>query len=399
MNGRPLLRLFSVLLFVVIQMGIALPVLPALALALGGDGLDVGLLYAIQSFGQFAMSPYWGAISDRLGRQRVLLITIVLVALAEVGTAFAPSLMLLYVARLAVGLCAGQIATASALVADVTDAADRSKGMAVIGIAFGLGFTIGPAIGAGLGYLSETGPGPLGEGLPFLVAAGIGLFTAVLAALLVKEPVADLAARARNRRARPSFDQIRELLRSPAVHAMLVLNFIYTTAASVLESTFFVFMEGRYGWDERQVGFVFAGLGLTMAITQGGVGRISSRFGDRRMTVAGALLVGVGLVIAPAFEGIPLLLTFLGIATIGRAFAHPGILSLTSQTRPAEEDAGRVMGALQSANSLGRIVGPAIGGFLFTFLAPEAPFIASGALVLVGILWWVRRTTNFARLN
>jgi MFS family permease len=391
MNRRPLLRLFFVLLLVVIELGIALPVLPALALALGANGFDVGLLYAIQSFGQLAMSPFWGGLSDRFGRKRILIVTILLVAVAEFATAFAPSLLLLFAARLLVGLCAGQVATASALVADVTDVENRSRGMAVIGIAFGLGFTIGPAVGAGLGFASAGGPGPLGDGLPFLAAGGLGLLNVLLAAAVLTESVEDVEERAHNRRPRPTLAQLRELLRAPAVHAMLVLNFLYTMSASVLESTFFVFMDHRYQWDERQVGFVFAGLGLTMALAQGGVGPVSRRFGDRKMTIFGAILIALGLVTAPVFHAIPLLVAFLGLATVGRAFAHPGILSLTSKTSHGERDAGRVMGALQSANSLGRIVGPAVGGALFTYAAPEVPFVAAGFLVAAGIAWWSRR--------
>lgn len=393
-DRRPLLRLFFVLLLVVIEMGIALPVLPALALALGGNAVDIGLLYAIQSFGQFATAPLWGALSDRIGRKRVIVLTIALVAVFEVLTAFASSLLMLFAARLLLGLCAGGIATASALIADVTDLEARAKGMAVVGISFGLGFTIGPAIGAGLGFLVADGPGPLADGFPFLVASAIGAFNFLLAAVILWEPAQSTQQRIANRRERPSLRQIRELLRHRAVHAMLVLNFMYTLAASVLESTFFVFAEGRYAWDERQVGMVFAGLGLLMAFLQGGVGRVSSRVGDRKMVAIGLGLVGTGLIIAPLFTWVPALLVFLGLSTAGRAFAHPGILALTSATGPAEEDAGRVMGALQSAASLGRIVGPAVGGFVFQYIHPDAPFWASGILVLIALSWWWRRTSD-----
>ncbi len=391
---RPLPRLFVVLLLVVIQMGIALPVLPALTLALGGNAVDIGLLYAIQSFGQFAMSPVWGAMSDRLGRKRVILLTIALVSVFEVAAAFAPTLFVFYLCRLAIGLAAGSIAAASALIADVTTVESRSRGMAVVGISFGLGFTIGPAIGAGLGYIGADGPGPLADGLPFLVAGIIGAFTLVLGAWILREPAKSADERVASRSSRPTFGELRELLRDRTVHAMLVLNFMYTLAASVLESTFFVFAFGRYGWDERQVGMVFAGLGLLMAFLQGGVGRASGRFGDRRMVAFGLVLVGSGLIIAPFFTWAPILLVFLGVSTAGRAFAHPGILALMSSTAPARENAGRVMGALQSASSLGRIVGPAVGGAVFFYLHPDAPFWASGALVLLALVWWWHRTDD-----
>lgn len=386
-----MLRLFVVFLLLVVELAIALPVMPALAMALGGDAVHIGLLYALQSFGQFAMSPFWGGLSDRLGRKRVLLLTIFLVSLAELATAFAPTLLVLYAVRLLVGLCAGGVAAGSALVSDITTTEQRSRGMAMIGIAFGLGFTIGPGLGAGLGYLAHDGAGPLGAGLPFIVAAVIGLLNVALGAVILVEPRLSSDSRHSNRRARPTLSDVRALLHDRITHAMLSLNFLYTLAASVLESTFFVFMAHRYGHDERQVGMILAGMGLLLALTQGGVGRVATRLGERKMSMIGGGLVAFGLIVGPMFQSLGLLLAFLGISTIGRAFIHPGILALTSRTPAAETDAGRVMGALQSAASLGRIIGPAAGGALFAWLSPEAPFIASGVLMAVALVWWKSR--------
>ena len=173
---------------------------------------------------------------------------------------------------------------------------------------------------------------------------------------------------------------------------MLVLNFVYTVSVSIMESTFFVFSEARYGWDERQVGTAMAGLGLLMAFLQGGVGRVSKRVGDRMMVGVGLVLVGGGLVFAPMFVAIPAFLLMLAIATAGRAFAHPGILAMTSSTKPAADDAGRVMGSLQSAASLGRIAGPAIGGAAFQYAHPDSPFWFAGVIMLLAVAWWLRAT-------
>lgn len=387
-NHRPLLRLFAVLIFVVIEMGIAFPVLPALARLLNATALDIGLLFAIQSFGQFVAAPLWGSLSDRIGRKRVLLITIVLVAIGQLLTGLTTSLAMLYVVRLAVGLCSGGIATASAYVADVTDAATRSRGMAVVGVSFGLGFTIGPGLGAVLGQLTKSGVLPGAEALPFFVAAGLGFANALWGALLIRERAKTAEERANARRGRPSLREVRTLLSNDALRGILKVNLLYTIAVSILESTFFVFAEGRYSWDERQVGAAMAGMGILMALFQGGVGRVSSRVGDRRMVAFGLTLVASGLVIAPFFQAAPLLLTFLGIATVGRAFAHPGLLALTSSTAPSDEEVGKVMGALQSSGSLGRIIGPAIGGATFQYLHPDSPFWIAGASVLAITAWW-----------
>lgn len=392
MKSRPLVRLFAVLFLVVVEMGIALPVLPALALALGGDALDIGLLYAVQSLGQFVVAPLWGTLSDRLGRRRVIAGTLVLVCVTELLTAFAPHLFLLYLARFLVGLSQGSIAVGSALAADVTDEAGRSRGMAVVGISFGLGFTVGPGVGALLGFVATDGPGPLGAGLPFLAAAGLAAVAAIVAATVLTEPVVSAAERASRRRERPRLRELRALLANRRTHAMLSLNFLYTVAASVMEGTFFIYMFHEYGYDERQVGGLLAGMGLLMALTQGGaVGRVTDALGERAMTLCGALAVAGGLILAPLFSPVWILVAFLSVATVGRAFVHPGILALTSKTAAGRKDPGRVMGALQSSASLGRIVGPAVGGALFEWIHHATPFVAAGILMGLAAVWWYAR--------
>jgi MFS family permease len=390
---RPVLRLFPVLLLNLIGFAIAIPVLPALAKDLGGDAVDVGFLYAIQAFGQFVMAPLWGAISDRFGRKRTLIATFMTAAVFEMLTALTPTLWLLYVMRLLVGMCAGNVATASALIADATDAESRSKGMAVIGISFGIGFTIGAGLGAGISTLEQPGPGILGTGLPFAVASGIYVLTTIVAVFLLVEPAKDAAARRMNR-VKVGFKAITRHLRRRPVAIMCTIFFFYTLAVTILEGTFFVYADAVYGWEEKQVGMVFAGLGLLMAVVQGGVGRISKAVGDRRMTMIGVVLLAVGLAIAPISEAVWFLLCFLGIATIGRALAHPGLLSLTSSVSADPSETGKVMGVLQSFASLARIIGPALGGLLFRDVAIEAPFWIAGALLLIAGIWWWSVTTS-----
>jgi len=385
---RPLLRLFPVLVLNIIELGIALPVLPAIALALGGSAVDVGLLYTLQALGQFVMAPAWGALSDRFGRKPILIGTFVLAAVAEIATALAPSLLALYLARLFVGLCAGNVATASALIADVTDEEDRSKGMAVVGISFGLGFTIGPAVGAAVSYFAGDHIGILGVGAPFLAAGILSIFTAIIGAFLIWEPELSPEEREARREQRPSISKILELTFRVELRQMFLLFLLYTVAASIMEGTFFLFMEAEYGYQEEEVGVIFAALGLLMAFTQGSVGRVSKRIGDRRMTIVGGIAVGTGLLAAAYVEPIAGFLALIGLSTIGRAFIHPGILSITSKSGRSDAETGTVMGVLQSCSSLGRIAGPAIGGVLFEYISHTSPFVAAGGIMLFAILVW-----------
>ncbi len=396
---RPVRRLFPVLLINLTGFAIAIPVLPALAYAMEGSAVDVGLLYAVQSLGQFVMAPLWGSLSDRLGRKPILLATFAAAAVLELATAFVGSLALLYVSRFFVGLCAGNVATASAMIADSTDAESRSKGMAVIGISFGLGFTLGPALGAVVGWLATPGiAGPMGAGMPFLAAAAMNLLARALGAILLEEPLPDPEKRRQNRRRLPA-RSLRRQLRRPGVLLAAGLFFFYTVSLTVLEGTFFIFMEAIYGYDIVEVGFLFAAMGLAMVAFHGAIGPLSRRLGDDRMTLLGVITLGLGLLIAPVYPPLWFLLIFLTIATFGRALVHPGVLAMMSAESRDNQETGQLMGVMQSASSLGRIVGPAVGGVLFATIAPQAPFYFAGALLLVsGVAWWVLRQRHLASI-
>lgn len=339
----------------------------------------------LQSLGQFLTGPIWGRLSDRFGRKNILMITFALAALAEILTAFATSLIALFITRFFVGLCAGNVAAASAYVADVTTQEDRSKGMAVIGVSFGLGFTIGPAIGALISFLAPETISVWGLGLPFLVAGLLSLFTLILTAFVLREP--PLSAEERQNRRGPQ-PPIREILNHPGMLPMVLMFFAYTMSASVLEATFFLYAADEFSLRAEHIGATFAGLGLLLAILQGSVGRVAKRLGDPAMVLLGIGLCSVGLVLSVSVESLLIFLMFVAIATAGRAYMHPGLLALTSKVSPTPALAGTFLGILQSFGSLGRISGPAIGGWTYEYVSHEAPFIIAGLFLLVcGIVW------------
>ncbi len=377
-----LFKLFIVLFLYVVAMGIALPIIPAMTLTLGGDGIDVGFIFAVQALGQFLAATYWGSLSDRIGRRNTMMITLVLVGVLELLTAFAGELWILYVLRFVFGLVGGTIAIGSAHAADVTTEENRSKGMAVVGISFGLGFTFGPAIGAFSASFggSQVGWGDIG--FPFVIAAGVAFLASVLAFFLIEDSAEKTTAR------KTSLKEVFSLLRYPKLKWMFFVFMLYTAAAAIMEGTIFLYMRDIYGFDRTNVGYIFAGLGILTALMQGGVGRIAKKFGERAMIFFGGLSVAAGLILAPLFQPLLAFLAALGITTSGRAFIHPGILSLTSLDAPPEEERGKVMGALQASSSLGRIWGPAIGGILFERVSKGAPFWVAGAIMLVTLLIW-----------
>lgn len=387
---RPLLRLFLVMFVNLTAFGVAIPILPALCKNYGGAGLAVGLLFTLQALGQFVMAPTWGRISDRLGRRPTLLLTLVCAIGVDIATALTGSLWMLLVTRFIAGLLAGNVATATAYIADVTPLKERSRGMAIIGISFGLGFTFGPALGALTSHLAPDTPGALGIGLPFIVSAALNALALVLALALLKEPRQSEQEREERRE---SFRGVNvrtgKLLERPPVARLFRFLVGYSIAVTILETTFYYYMAAQYGYDERQVGLLFAGMGILAALVQGGaVGRLSERIGDAKMTIVGGVLLGVGLLLSTAYETLGFLLVWLAVAAIGRALIQPGTLAIMSAQAKAPGESGALMGVVQSANSAGRIIGPLLGGWLFDELSDRAPFVAAGLIVMVSTTLW-----------
>lgn len=390
-STRPLLRLFPVLLCNLIAFGVAIPILPALVKAAGGGGMGVGLVFGAQALGQLLTAPWWGKRSDMTGRRSVIMATIACALVLDLVTAWAGSFELLLAVRFVYGLCAGTVATATALVADATEEHERSKGMAIIGIGFGLGFTIGPAVGALASIIGRRLGGevlgPLAMGFPFIVSAGINALALLVASRLLVEASSGEAERRSNRMSRRA-ERVGELLQIPALRQMAGLFLAYSISVTILETTFFLYMKDRYGFDERQVGLCFAGMGLLAALVQGGVGQISARIGDRRMTIIGGVLLAVGLIVATAWEVLGFLLSVLAVASVGRALLQPGGLALGSSISDDRAQTGKIMGVLQSAQSMGRVLGPLLGGALFDLLSPRAPFVGAGIILALAVVWW-----------
>lgn len=387
---RPLVRLFPILLVNLTAFGIAIPVLPALCKAFGGDGVAIGLLFTLQALGQFIMAPRWGQLSDRFGRKNVLALTLMLAVVVDLMTAWSGSLEMLYAVRFIAGIVAGNVATASAYIADVTPIEKRSKGMALIGIGFGLGFTFGPGLGAAISYAAPDQLGPFGLGMPFIVSGAFNLTAGIATMLILREPVANKQER-QSRRAlfRGEGTKPGKLLERPGVVRLTRFLVGYSVAVTILETTFFYYMSGLYSYDERQVGLIFAAMGLLAALVQGGaVGKLSQRLGDRTMTMLGAILLGTGLLVSMAWQNLMFLLACLAVAAIGRALAQPGALALMSSEALEPRESGALMGMVQSSNSAGRIIGPLCGGWLFEHVATRAPFIAAGIVMLVSAAVW-----------
>ena len=360
--------LFLVVFVDLLGFGMVIPVMPLYAEHLGASEAATGWLSTGYSLMQFVFAPIWGRLSDRIGRRPVLLGSIAMTAVAFLLYGFAASFAVLLVSRLFAGAATANIAIAQAYVADVTPPEGRAKGMGMIGAAFGLGFVFGPAVGGLLAARSLAAPG--------LVAAALSVVNLVGASFLLPEPAEHKqAARSRGR-----FQALAEELGRPGIRRVLVIYFLTTLAFSAMEATYAFLARHRYGLAERNVGWVFAYIGVLVVLVQGGlIGRLTRAFGERRLLVAGILLQGVALAALPFARGVSGLLIASAPLALGSGLATPSIMSLLSRFSRAE-DQGGTLGIGQSASALGRIAGPLAGTLAFaTWHA--APYLGGAALM------------------
>ncbi len=349
--------------------GIVIPLLTFYAEEYDASAIDVTLLMAVYSFAQFLMAPVWGALSDRIGRRPVMLISLTAAALCLAGFAAANTLALLFLFRTLHGAAAANIATAQACVADLSAPKDRAKGMGLIGAAFGFGFTVGPFIG---GELST-----FGLVVPLWVAAGLSAINVVLAYWWLPET------------RKPSTEQVKRtiapthlirVMGHPVVGLCIALTFVMTIAFAVMESSFTLFAEHTRGLNPSEVGRMFGVAGLTMILVQGGlIGRLVKRFGEGTLIPIGVGILAIGLGLLPLAPPPYAMVAVFIMMAVGQGIASPSLHSLISRGTSASEQ-GLVLGTNQSLSALARAIGPSFSGALFTIAAP-LPFYTSAAIL------------------
>jgi DHA1 family tetracycline resistance protein-like MFS transporter len=373
--------LFVIVVVNLIGFGIVIPLLPFYGQHYGASPDQVALLLAIYSATQFVTSPLWGWASDRYGRRPILIASLAGTVLSYLWLAYASDLTHLFLSRALAGIMAGSISGAFAYMADITDDTNRSRGMGMIGAAFGLGFIAGPAIG---GLLAGGDPATTDYRLPAFAAVAFSGLALILCAALLKESLPADVRRARSEQTGPRIGY-RDTLAMPRVRLILVLTFIATFAFAGLEAVFALWTERTYGWGVMQNGYVFAFLGVISAILQGGlIGRLSKRFGDAGLVRQGLLTLAIGLAAIPFATNLPLLLIALCIATYGFSVCTPALNGLLTIAAPTTATGG-VIGVGRSASTLARAAGPAFAGYIFTLFGKDWPFF-TGAIILVIVL-------------
>ncbi|MCG5052359.1 MAG: MFS transporter [Myxococcales bacterium] len=348
------------------------------------------LLGSAYSVMQFVFIPFWGRLSDRIGRRPVLLWSIAanIVGMSLLG--FANSLALLFVARVFSGIATANIAVAQAYIADITTPETRARGMGMIGMAFGLGFILGPPLGGVLGHVQVFGrEGPLAA----FVAAGASLVNLVLAYRRLPESLVVSAqgasegvpATIRRRFVPLDVEALKQVTAVPGVGLAVVLMFSVTFWFSGMEMTYRLFTEDIFGFGVAGTGALFGFVGVVAAVVQGGlIGRLTKRFGEVRLLGRGVSLLALGfagLALSAWPSGtvaLALLIGASGVLAAGNGLCMPSLSSYTSR-KAGPRIQGMTLGVMQSLSALARALGPLAGGLAYEYIAPWGPY-ALGAL-------------------
>lgn len=356
---------FLVVFIDLLGFGIVIPLLPLYAERFGPSPIAFGLLMSSYSAMQLVFAPILGRLSDRFGRRPVLLLSLLGTVAGYLLFAFADSLALLFASRILDGATGGNIGTAQAVIADTTSESDRARGMGLIGMAFGLGFVFGPAIGGFAVTLHPAAPG--------LFAAGLSALAFLWA--LVGLPETRPAGGPRSPFGVLSPASLGKTFRRPGIGPLMAVSLLAAVAFSAFEATFSQFLSLRFGFSPATVASVFVAVGVTAAVVQGGlIRRLAPRFGERRLLAAGlaVLLAAFGLLLAA--RSVPVLMVAVVALAAGSGFASPSLLGLVSRRTPPTEQ-GEVLGAFQSTAALGRIAGPFWGELVYFRFGPPGPHV------------------------
>jgi len=372
-------RLFSIFLVVFIDLlgfSVILPLLPFYAESYGASASQVGFLVAIYAAGQMFSAPFLGRLSDRYGRRPFLLISILGGAISFALLGFATNLTMLFIARLIAGITAGNISVAQAYITDITDAKNRSRGLGLIGAAFGLGFIIGPALG---GILSQWG-----YEVPSFLASGIAFFNLLVVFMWLPESLTnERKLEIQSQKKSPiSINSLFVTLKKPVIGPLLHTRVLYGFAFALFQSIFALYGEYRLGLNAQNIGYILTYVGVISVITQGViVGKLSDRFPDQKIIFVSTLLISISF-FAWAFTPnlIILLVVLLPIAM------NAGILNtiintaLTKAVPPVEF--GGILGLSAALESATRVIAPSLGGILLEQFGTSAPGILAGIILL-----------------
>lgn len=389
------MALFSVVVVDLIGFGIILPLLPFIATHFKASGFQIGCLFSVFSLSQFICSPWWGKLSDKIGRRPIILIGIAGTFISYFLFATAQSFEMLFFSRMLAGVMGGNLAAAQAYIADVTTKEERSKFMALFGASFGVGFTLGPAIASltmsswflesgfyqQFSILNNYQP----YAVPGMIACSFSCISFLLAIFFLTEPArASTQDNASNKYSSLLTLSFWKMLSKHQISLLVFLlgMFVLAFSQANLYASLPMMCQQVLGMNSSNVGILYAIMGLSSILVQGVILReLIGRIQEKYLYIVGAAVAVIGYVLlarASSFEHVMMALVTL---TVGMGFCVP-LLQTAISRNTASDQQGFMMGASQGMSGLGRVVGPVWGGTLFE-ISVKLPFVATTAVMML----------------
>ena len=394
---RSLSLIFSLVLMEFTAFGMIIPLSPYLARDFGADDLEVGLLMSVYSLAQLLFAPVWGYLSDRFGRRPIILVSLVGSSLFYLWFSFADTLGTLFLTRVLAGMFGAVMSVSMACIADVTGEKERSKNMGLVGAGIGLGFVIGPFLGGIFGFLGRYwgSEPPLGSSFSAFGAFLVCVMNFLVALFFLKESFV------KKDHSSVSFkniflsikdihkSRVQQLflaIRYPILKKILSMYFLLTLALAGIEASLFLYVRDRLDWSHFPASIGFTYIGVMMVFTQGFlVRKLIPAFGERRIVAWGLVVAGIGFAGVGMTDWLWFLTISVTLLCLGYGLASTGLSGAVSLLTDKNQQGG-VFGVHQSLFSLGRIMGPALGGWFYRDLSPSSPFYVSGLLAVLAFL-------------
>ncbi|MFK8138229.1 MAG: MFS transporter [Bdellovibrionales bacterium] len=386
-NSKSALIVIFVIVFMdLVGFGMIIPLSTYLGKHLGATAMEIGLLMSIYSLMQFVFSPFWGKLSDKFGRRPILLLSLFGSSTSYLLFAYSDSLWLLFLSRGLAGFFGANISTAMAYIADVTPADARSKSMGLIGAAFGMGFILGPVLGGLFGDLGVkiSDQPPFGMNFAALIAAGICYLNFFVALKVLKESLTkEVRAKLKPRTSR--WAAIKNIFGRPVLPGLLLITLFQVFAMAQMEATVFLYIDEVFQWPLRIAYFGFAYIGVVMVLTQGYfIRKWMPKYGEKNLLFLGLGLAAIGMVGIAFVDNIWTMAITQTFLALGVGMINPSLLGSVSLLSD-ETEQGMIMGVNQSMSALGRIIGPALGGFIYS-INIQSPYFLGGFMMLAGMI-------------
>jgi len=362
--------------------GIVAPILGRYAKDFGANGLEVGLMFASFSVAQMIFAPVLGRVSDRVGRKPVIIVSLIGTAVGSFITGIGGAMWVLFVGRIIDGASGASVSVAQGAITDIAPPERRAQLLGMLGAAFGIGFVVGPALG-GLAALG-------GPHIPFFLAGTIAAINAVAALIRLPETKTTSAPAPKPRTKLDS-------ARSPILVRYAIASVLGTLGFSGFEATFSLFGGERFNLTVGSSAMVFLFVGVILTVVQGGlIGRLTQRFGSRRLVRVGLPINAVGLIVLAFTPNMQWAMLFAAmvLVSVGQGIVSPSATALVAEAAPADRR-GEALGYQQSAGAFARIAGPVIAGALFDNVGIGSPYLVGGVLFIAALcaVWSVTRPT------